>query len=98
MSVTSCNRYRLYAEGAQLGAPDVQYVAARFHLILNLSTAIERALEEPSSQLRLPGSEFGGAPTTEGVPPKLTWREILKQQHRQRRLELYEKIMQLRGK
>jgi transposase len=48
------DRASTYAEGAQLGAPNAQQIADRFHLILNLSTAIERALEERSQQLQMP--------------------------------------------
>ena len=50
VSVISRDRSGLYAEGAALGAPSAQQVADRFHLLLNLSAAIERALEERSSQ------------------------------------------------
>lgn len=46
VSVISRDRSGLYAEGAERGAPAAQQVADRFHLVLNLSAAIERALEE----------------------------------------------------
>jgi hypothetical protein len=47
----------LYAEGAALGVPQSQQIADRFHLILNLSTTMERVLEERSRQLILPPVE-----------------------------------------
>src|SRR5690242_10565470 len=51
------DRCGLYAEGASLGAPECQQVADRFHLILNLSSTMERVLEERSPQLILPPLE-----------------------------------------
>lgn len=51
--VISRDRGGIYAEGAQLGAPGARQVADRFHLFLNLSTAIERALQERHHQLLL---------------------------------------------
>ena len=53
----SRDRCGLYAEGASLGAPQAQQVADRFHLILNLSSTMERVLEERSRQLILPPAE-----------------------------------------
>ena len=54
VSVISRDRCGLYAEGATARMPDAQQVADRFHLIVNLSAAIERALEERSRMLELP--------------------------------------------
>jgi hypothetical protein len=51
--VISRDRGGTYAEGARLGSPAAQQVADRFHLFLNLSTAIERVLEERRHQLFL---------------------------------------------
>lgn len=45
------DRCGLYAEGATLGAPAAAQVADRFHLLLNLSSAVERVLEERSRDL-----------------------------------------------
>jgi transposase len=55
--VISRDRCGLYAEGATTGTPEAQQVADRFHLIVNLSAAIERALEERSRVLELPAPE-----------------------------------------
>jgi len=57
VNIISRDRSGLYAEGSQLGAPGATQVADRFHLVLNMSTAIERALEERSSQLQLPAAK-----------------------------------------
>jgi transposase len=55
-AVETVNRDRcgLYAESASRGAPDTQQIADRFHLVLNLSAAVERALEERRDQLEFP--------------------------------------------
>ena len=53
VEVITRDRCGLYAEGASQGAPSAVQVADRFHLVLNLSAAIERVLEERSRQLIL---------------------------------------------
>jgi transposase len=97
VSVISRDRSGLYAEGAQLGAPNATQVADRFHLVLNLSTAIERALEERSSQLRLP-AESASVDVQQSdaiLPSKPTLQETRKQQRRRDRVERYERVVQL---
>jgi hypothetical protein len=56
--IETINRDRcgLYADGISRGAPDVVQIADRFHLALNLSAAIERALDEHRDCLQLSGS------------------------------------------
>ncbi len=101
VSVISRDRLGLYAEGAASGAPNAQQVADRFHLVLNLSGAIQRALEEHSRQLLLAApsavDDVQATLSQEPTPPPLTQNQIRRQQQRQRRLELYEKVMQLHG-
>lgn len=53
IEIISRDRCGIYAEAAQQGAADALQVADRFHLLMNLSAAIERALEERSSELCL---------------------------------------------
>src|ERR1700728_3306529 len=83
------DRCGIYAEAAEQGAANAVQVADRFHLFLNLSTAIERALEERSRELYLPDQ----APEQQAVevpPPSertITLEEQRKQQRRQRRHE-----------
>ena len=96
VAFVSRDRAGVYAEGAQQGAPHAQQVADRFHLFLNLSAAIERALEERLRQLQAPVSEAATEPDRESVQfrPKRA-SEQLKEQRRERRLQLYEQVMAL---
>lgn len=92
--VISRDRGGIYAEGAQLGAPGAQQVADRFHLFLNLSTAIERALQSHHHQLLL---ATPAPPQTEAVDSHEVRRprqQALQQERRQRRLERYEEVIQ----
>jgi hypothetical protein len=57
--------FGLCANGAKTGAPGAQQVADRFHLALNLSAAIDRALEEQSHQLRISAQEPTAKPAVE---------------------------------
>ena len=96
--VISRDRSGIYSEGAQLGSPDATQVADRFHLVLNMSAAIERALEERSSQLQLPVAKPAAteqAQSEDPPPSKATLQETRKQQRRQRRLGRYEQVVQL---
>lgn len=98
-TVSSIGRDRsgVYAEGAQLGAPNAQQIADRFHLILNLSAAIERALEEQSRQLQIPALQTPSESDTkpEQKQPTLTAQEKVKEQRRERRLQRYDEVMAL---
>jgi transposase len=96
----SRDRCGLYAEGARVGAPDARQVADRFPLILNLSSAVERVFEERTRELVLPPvaeAEATGAEactdtsTDQQIPTSVT----LPQQRRQRRLERYNKVIEL---
>ena len=94
------DRCGLYAEGASIGAPDAQQVADRFHLILNLSSAVERVFEERSHQLVLPPIGESEAPVTvtsteSAVEAEATAASLLQQQRRQRRLDRYNQVVEL---
>lgn len=97
------DRCGLYAEGAALGAPDAQQVADRFHLILNLSTTIERVLEERRRYLTLPPAKptptaqldnLTSPKNEQPLSPPLT----LQQQRRERRLQRYQQVIDLYAK
>jgi transposase len=97
VEVITRDRCGIYAEAAEQGAANAVQVADRFHLFLNLSTAVERTLEERSRELRISDE----APEPESVPatppdePRTTLAEQRKQQRRQRRQERYERVMEL---
>jgi transposase len=101
VEVITRDRCGLYAEGASEGAPAAVQVADRFHLVLNLSAAIERVLEERSRQLVLspdppPPAEI---PTTTALSaPKPTIQQVAQQQRRQRRLDRYQQVVELYAK
>lgn len=101
VEIISRDRSGLYAEGGLLGAPNATQVADRFHLVLNLTTAIERALEERRNQLQLcPNNDSADEQQLErksAPPPQPTRQEVRKLQRRQHRLERYEKVVQLYG-
>ena len=97
VEVVARDRSGLYADGAAVGAPDARQVADRFHLILNLSTAIEKVLEERSRQLIIPAAtELAEAkPIHLATPSKPTAQKEQQQQRRQRRLGRYEGVAEL---
>src|SRR4051794_13104324 len=101
IEVVSRDRCRLYAEGAANGAPGAVQVADRFHLLVNLSAAIERAMEEHRSELQIPTQdEESTQPVTapsalSAASSRPTQQQLRKEQRRQRRLEVYEKVVEL---
>jgi transposase len=102
VEVITRDRCGLYAEGSSQGAPAAVQVADRFHLVLNLSAAIERVLEERSRQLVLPPDPpplSAETPTTAALSaPKPTVQQVVQQQRRQRRLERYQQVVELYAK
>jgi transposase len=97
----SRDRCGIYAEGAALGAPQSQQIADRFHLVLNLSSTMERVLEERSKKLILPPVQTAvpQSQPLEGVEPTAVQppqpRPTQSQLRRQRRLECYEQVIAL---
>ncbi len=97
VEVISRDRCGIYAEAAEQGAANAVQVADRFHLFLNLSTAIERALEERSRELCLPDPTPEQQAIEVPLPSerRTTLEEQRKQQRRQRRHERYERVVEL---
>src|SRR5262249_18511402 len=100
VEVIARDRFGLYADGVSQGAPLAKQVADRFHLVLNLSAAIERVLEERSRELVLPPTPDSSPPSELPAPKPLspddpTVQQTLPQQRRQRRLERYQLAVEL---
>jgi transposase len=102
IAVIARDRCGLYAEGAAIGAPDAQQVADRFHLVLNLFSAVERVFEERSRELILPPECEPEATTADAqtpTDPSSGMSDSIPgtrpQQRRQRRLDRYEKVLEL---
>jgi transposase len=97
VEVITRDRGGIYAEAAERGAANAVQVADRFHLFLNLSTAVERTLEERSRELRISDEvlEPELIPATPPVERKTTLVDQRKQQRHQRRQERYERVMDL---
>ena len=95
IQIVSRDRCGIYAEAAQHGAADALQVADRFHLLMNLSAAIERALEERSKELCLAAEEQQTVVESSPEPQKRTLVEQRKQQRRDRRRERYDRVVEL---
>jgi transposase len=93
--VISRDRGGIYAEGARLASPAARQVADRFHLFLNLSAAVERALEECDSPMQLVPPAPSADESAGLREPRKTRQQALQQERRRRRLERYEEVIQL---
>ncbi|MDQ2841952.1 MAG: ISL3 family transposase [Acidobacteriota bacterium] len=96
--VISRDRASLYAEGATRGAPQAIQVADRFHLLCNLTSAVERVLEQKRTALArskavvLPVSEPLQTDSVVTVPTRT---EETKERRRQKRLARYNEVIAL---
>ena len=110
VTTVSRDRQGLYAEGARRGAPEAVQIADRFHLVLNLTQAVERELAVNRRHLRI------ASPSAPALPPSPTTEEVKSQtkqipvrsrmvmqqmevsrQRRQQKLELFRTIKQMRA-
>jgi hypothetical protein len=110
ITTVSRDRQGVYAEGARRVAPEAVQVADRFHLVLNLTQAVERELAVNRRQLRI------ASPSAPVLPPSPTTEEVksrsepirvrssvmmhqmeVARQRRQQKLELFRTIKQMRG-
>src|ERR1700719_2523805 len=109
VTTVSRDRQGVYAEGARRGAPEAVQVADRFHLVLNLTQAVERELAVNRRHLRIASPSAPAlplSPTTEEV--KIQTEEVrvrssivlqqmeVARQRRQQKLELFRMIKHMR--
>ena len=109
VSTVSRDRQGVYAEGARRGAPEAVQVADLFHLVLNLTQAVERELAVNRRQLRIASPsapELPSSPTEEvksqtnqiRVRSSIVMQQMeVAQQRRQQKLELFRTIKQMRA-
>lgn len=93
----SRDRCGIYAEAAHQGAATALQVADWFHLLMNLSAAIKRTLEERSSELCLSAEVQQPVPveSSPDTEKRTTLVEQRKPQRRARRLQRYERVIEL---
>ncbi len=98
VTTISRDRHGSYAEGARRAAPNATQVAGRFHLVRNLRQAVERELAVHRRELRVslpsptpPASPEGGKKTHQiRVRSRVA-------EHRQEKIELFQKIHQMKA-
>jgi transposase len=101
VEVISRDRAGCYVEGAKQGAPEAVQVADRFHLICNLTDALDRILQRHRPALRPLACPIDAEPAKKPVvpptskePPPSSY-EHRRQANRARRLALYHEAKRL---
>ena len=90
--------HTLYAEGAARGAPPAIQVADRFHLLCNLTSAVERVLEQKRSALAKSDPVVLSVPEplqADGAAAVPTRTEEVRERRRQKRLARYNEVIAL---
>jgi len=99
--VISRDRGGIYADGATRGAPQAVQVADRFHLLCNLTSAVERVLEQQRTALAKAIMPVMAEPTplpAESAPNAKTKPEQDREDRRQRRVDRYNEVVGLHRK
>lgn len=90
----SRDRSKEFARGARLGAPQAQQILDRWHVLMNMREVVERALNRLHPRL----SRLSGEPES-AVPPlrqrRTSTERARSEGARQRRLALYEQVVEL---
>ena len=99
--VISRDRSGLYADGANRGAPQAVQVADRFHLLCNLTSAVERVLEQKRTALAkaiVPVMPEPALPQADSAPKAKTRPEQVREDRRQHRVDRYNEVVGLSRK
>jgi transposase len=98
VQLISRDRAEAYADGARRGAPGATQVADRFHILCNLTSAVERVLETKRAELSKacePEEVETQPPAAIETPPKMTVAQERSKKSRDDRLDRYSKIIEL---
>jgi len=96
--IVSRDRGGIYADGATRGAPQAVQVADRFHLLCNLTSAVERVLEQKRTVLAkaiVPVMAEPSLPSADSSPKAKSRLEQDCQDRRQRRVDRYNEVVGL---